>query len=624
MKKFNIISLLLIILFVFESVSVVSSQNLIKNPSFENLWSLGHQPTKAGMLYCADGWTSHKSVVFPWSEPSGQGTTGNSADWFLLSNNNIHLSNMAANSGIGYAGYASCEWFAQQLSSPLKPRTRYRFSMYVRAAPTNPFIENWNFNPVCTASSPWMCPIISSGINLFFDNKKIQSDDDDLGFCDGFSSFTTTPQTFKLPPSALRIDPDKKAEWQRLEANFITPDRSDLNWITFAGLSRGSYTFVDDIELIEDSNCNLCSTTDERIDIKIAKSPSFFRVIGAQNLKSIRMEFYKTVPGIKYADIIVNSPPCSVEWDGFNRIAGATQIAQGAFQYVITAENDCDSRVYTGSSTKIDDWNLGYIDYNAISVPNKIDMNDVCCPSSMVLAPNTLLTGLNRDISLNADICDKYTMRLQSFLNEGGKTIFFKASNNISVENGLSINQLQGIPSNNVTIKAPTITLNGSNAPITFFKDVTILGGMDCNEANPSNPSPFNDYELIFDELVSCSYNELSLNSKLSNSPIIKALDQHSKETIEEGASSNVRQINLDYISVIPNPNLGSFEMVVDKNNVKTGHITIYDILGKVVFEQDVNKLDFTTKFSDFNVGVYLLVFKHNNKIINKKIIIAK
>ena len=54
---------------------------------------------------------------------------------------------------------------------------------------------------------------------------------------------------------------------------------------------------------------------------------------------------------------------------------------------------------------------------------------------------------------------------------------------------------------------------------------------------------------------MSCSYNELSLNSKLSNSPIIKALDQSSKETIEDDASSNVRQINLDYISVIPNPN---------------------------------------------------------------------
>ena len=89
---------------------------------------------------------------------------------------------------------------------------------------------------------------------------------------------------------------------------------------------------------------------------------------------------------------------------------------------------------------------------------------------------------------------------------------------------------------------------------------------------------------------------------------------------VYKAASSAVNEIeNKNYFNIFPNPNSGSFTISFNDKKFKT--TTIYDSLGKLVFEKNIEK-QYECKIENLQKGFYFVKLSDGNNSIIKKMVI--
>ena len=92
--------------------------------------------------------------------------------------------------------------------------------------------------------------------------------------------------------------------------------------------------------------------------------------------------------------------------------------------------------------------------------------------------------------------------------------------------------------------------------------------------------------------------------------------------TIIEGSSLGVDQYALEnLINVYPNPSkTGVFELSLLNLN-QNYEITVFNVLGKIILEKEINETDSKVDLKNYNKGIYFLRIQTTNQSIIKKLI---
>jgi plastocyanin len=86
--------------------------------------------------------------------------------------------------------------------------------------------------------------------------------------------------------------------------------------------------------------------------------------------------------------------------------------------------------------------------------------------------------------------------------------------------------------------------------------------------------------------------------------------------------STSIAEISANAdIKIYPNPSMGQFEVTASK---PFKYVEIYDILGKVVYNQQVNADNTSVDISHEAKGVYLVALITDNETVIRKIVIGK
>ena len=82
------------------------------------------------------------------------------------------------------------------------------------------------------------------------------------------------------------------------------------------------------------------------------------------------------------------------------------------------------------------------------------------------------------------------------------------------------------------------------------------------------------------------------------------------------------KQIDAHALRITPNPNNGVFGLNIQNNNVQTGDIEIFDMLGKQVFTQKNATINTWQMPNRLEVGVYNVVLNTENQVFAQRIIV--
>ncbi len=80
----------------------------------------------------------------------------------------------------------------------------------------------------------------------------------------------------------------------------------------------------------------------------------------------------------------------------------------------------------------------------------------------------------------------------------------------------------------------------------------------------------------------------------------------------------------LSNVSIYPNPNNGEFNLDLSAINAKNINISIYDIVGQLVYNQSADAINNKISMSQLQNGTYFLKINADNKTVTQKIIINK
>jgi hypothetical protein len=75
---------------------------------------------------------------------------------------------------------------------------------------------------------------------------------------------------------------------------------------------------------------------------------------------------------------------------------------------------------------------------------------------------------------------------------------------------------------------------------------------------------------------------------------------------------------------VYPNPSEGKFNVQLDNNHGETGSVEIFNILGEIIFETEMNTQKIEIDLGNESNGVYLLNIRTRNLSLSKKIIVHR
>lgn len=171
---------------------------------------------------------------------------------------------------------------------------------------------------------------------------------------------------------------------------------------------------------------------------------------------------------------------------------------------------------------------------------------------------------------------------------------------------------LQANAGNNVSI-APegSIQIGGANAALFGYGDYTFqwtptTGLSNPNIANPiASPNSTTTYTLLVTDAKSCKV--------------------ESSVTVTVDPALNIHQVDvINAVSIYPNPNKGQFTVSFSENLSAETSITVFDLSGKLVFRDFVEKQINTLDLSNFNNGYYFLKIENNSFSTVKPFIINK
>ena len=93
---------------------------------------------------------------------------------------------------------------------------------------------------------------------------------------------------------------------------------------------------------------------------------------------------------------------------------------------------------------------------------------------------------------------------------------------------------------------------------------------------------------------------------------------------VYEGAEpiiTNIENPILETLSIYPNPTKSSITIDIGKNEIENSTLSIFDLLGKIVYQKQVLKKSNPINLEEFSNGIYIVKFSNNNGVITKKII---
>ncbi len=79
---------------------------------------------------------------------------------------------------------------------------------------------------------------------------------------------------------------------------------------------------------------------------------------------------------------------------------------------------------------------------------------------------------------------------------------------------------------------------------------------------------------------------------------------------------------NIGQLSIYPNPSLGTLNVALTEKNNST--VSIYNILGEVVFSSTKNTQLFTVDMNNQPNGVYFVKVKTGGNVTTKKVVLSK
>lgn len=95
---------------------------------------------------------------------------------------------------------------------------------------------------------------------------------------------------------------------------------------------------------------------------------------------------------------------------------------------------------------------------------------------------------------------------------------------------------------------------------------------------------------------------DLNINSEL------QVCDEQSSKFIKNDTSTKEdKDIPSKFVNLYPNPNKGSFSILIKRNITKDVAVTILDIYGKIVYTEKVNKNEFELNVNNFPNGMYFV-----------------
>ncbi len=95
---------------------------------------------------------------------------------------------------------------------------------------------------------------------------------------------------------------------------------------------------------------------------------------------------------------------------------------------------------------------------------------------------------------------------------------------------------------------------------------------------------------------------DLNINSEL------QVCGEQSSKFIKNNTSTiEDKDIASKFVSLYPNPNKGSFSILVKRNTTKDVAVTILDVYGKIVYTEKINKNEFELNVNNFPNGMYFV-----------------
>ena len=91
-----------------------------------------------------------------------------------------------------------------------------------------------------------------------------------------------------------------------------------------------------------------------------------------------------------------------------------------------------------------------------------------------------------------------------------------------------------------------------------------------------------------------------------------------------EAVGIEQKQLQTSNIIIYPNPNNGEFNLDLSAINAKNINISIYDIVGQLVYNQSADAINNKISMSQLQNGTYFLKINADNKTVTQKIIINK
>ena len=88
-----------------------------------------------------------------------------------------------------------------------------------------------------------------------------------------------------------------------------------------------------------------------------------------------------------------------------------------------------------------------------------------------------------------------------------------------------------------------------------------------------------------------------------------------------DAVSTNIKESEKSFFSIFPNPSNGIVNVFLNERTLKS-KITVYNVLGEIVFESTLNSNTTQLNFSDFIKGIYVVTLENNGVQSSSKIII--
>jgi hypothetical protein len=584
---------IIIVFILFMSVWSGKAQNLILNPSFENIvpvFPFPVTPYFMSMLTAANDWWSLAKVG---GTCDGSNLVYSTPDLFKVTPGAVHLQGINGHTGTAYAGMARAEIIQQKLSQPLETG-RYRLKLFIRGRGNSLGIVN--------AHQPTGCSLTLgaevSAVKVFINNEKIEYDDsvEDPVVVGNF--FSDMKKNNLQPIAFINAPIEANNTWTEISTEFFI-DNTNSQWIGFEGTFSEGYTFLDDISLekIPCASCTAsCNPESGCIDAAIAVQPCNVEIVKLGNVSSL--DFKVTgANGVEYRNVHIDHPTCRVRFDGRNE--QGVDIGSGIFVMTAKIKNGCDIKILTKTFFKSFDWSgpdcqLDPIDYSSLSALSKFNPKLLCCPQNIAIGSSTQITDITLPPTgiITCVGIGEYFNR-QSINNLPSLNI--KAKNEISIQGGIDNVK-------DVTFTAPKIIISGSTtSPMVIYPGATFINGINCPAGLKAD-----------DDNVSAT----SLQSNFDKNDLFSEKTA-SLENLDDNRFKFENIVGNDknsFFRISPNPTDGNFNLAIPTNiDLSELRIDVYNYLGKKVIDGlKLNSYSQIVNISQSISGVYVVQARKN------------